>query len=101
MFVLKLWFGISIDTNLHFSCLNYDIYNPSNTTICRMGPVAVELPECPVCMDIMSAPIYQCQSGHSLCNSCTKVLVPSICPICRQPMTQMRNWQLEDLISKV
>lgn len=66
----------------------------------KMGPVAVELPECPVCMDIMSAPIYQCQSGHSLCNSCTKVLVPSICPICRQPMTQMRNWQLEDLISK-
>ncbi|XP_047529844.1 E3 ubiquitin-protein ligase SIAH1-like [Vanessa atalanta] len=66
----------------------------------KMGPVAVELPECPVCMDVMSAPIFQCQSGHSICNSCTRILLPPICPICRQAMTQMRNWQLEELISK-
>lgn len=61
----------------------------------------MELPECPVCMETMSSPIFQCQSGHSLCNSCTNTLCPPICPICRQPMTQMRNWQLEDIIAKV
>lgn len=65
-----------------------------------MGPV-VELPECPICLDTMSAPIFQCQSGHSLCSSCTKALMPPICPLCRQAMTQVRNWQLEDLLLKV
>ncbi|OWR48819.1 hypothetical protein KGM_213302 [Danaus plexippus plexippus] len=65
----------------------------------KMGPV-VELPECPICLDTMSAPIFQCQSGHSLCSSCTKALMPPICPLCRQAMTQVRNWQLEDLLLK-
>ncbi|XP_045772302.1 E3 ubiquitin-protein ligase SIAH1-like isoform X2 [Maniola jurtina] len=60
----------------------------------------MELPECPVCMEYMSAPIFQCQSGHSLCNTCTRNLCPPLCPICRQAMTQIRNWQLEDMISK-
>ncbi|CAB3253623.1 unnamed protein product [Arctia plantaginis] len=66
----------------------------------KAATVAVELPECPVCMETMSAPIFQCQSGHSLCNSCTQNLMPPMCPICRQPLTQMRNWQLEDIIAK-
>ncbi|KAM3964421.1 E3 ubiquitin-protein ligase sina-like [Aphomia sociella] len=51
-------------------------------------------------MEIMSAPIFQCQSGHSLCNTCTSTLCPPICPLCRQPMTQIRNWQLEEIIAK-
>ncbi|XP_013143067.1 PREDICTED: E3 ubiquitin-protein ligase SIAH1-like [Papilio polytes] len=62
--------------------------------------IAMELPECPVCFETMSAPIFQCQSGHSLCNSCTSNLCPPICPICRQAMTQMRNLTLEDVIAK-
>lgn len=66
----------------------------------KLAAVAVDLPECPVCMETMSAPIFQCQSGHSLCNSCTKTLCPPICPICRENMTQMRNWQLEEIIAK-
>ncbi|XP_047517840.1 E3 ubiquitin-protein ligase SIAH1-like isoform X1 [Pieris napi] len=60
----------------------------------------MEAPECPVCIQPMTVPIFQCQSGHSLCNSCTVKLSPPICPICRQTMTQMRNWQLEDLVGK-
>uniref|UniRef100_A0A1E1WES9 E3 ubiquitin-protein ligase n=1 Tax=Pectinophora gossypiella TaxID=13191 RepID=A0A1E1WES9_PECGO len=66
----------------------------------KASAMAVELPECPVCMETMSKPIYQCASGHSLCNVCTTNLCPPNCPICRQPMTQMRNWQLEELIAK-
>ncbi|KAI5651973.1 beta-eliminating lyase domain-containing protein [Phthorimaea operculella] len=66
----------------------------------KAAAMAVELPECPVCMETMSKPIFQCQSGHSLCNTCTSNLCPPTCPICRQPMTQMRNWQLEDIIAK-
>ncbi|XP_075973474.1 E3 ubiquitin-protein ligase Siah1-like [Anticarsia gemmatalis] len=66
----------------------------------KAAAVAVELPECPVCLETMSAPIYQCQSGHSLCNICTQNLMPPICPICRLNVTQMRNWQLEEIVSK-
>lgn len=66
----------------------------------KAAAVAIDLPECPVCMETMSAPIYQCQSGHSLCNSCTQNLLPPMCPICRQNLTQMRNWQLEEIVSK-
>ncbi|XP_053607938.1 E3 ubiquitin-protein ligase Siah1-like [Plodia interpunctella] len=66
----------------------------------KLAAAALELPECPVCMETMSAPIFQCQSGHSLCSSCTRVLSPPNCPICRQPMTQIRNWQLEEIIAK-
>ncbi|XP_013199450.1 E3 ubiquitin-protein ligase sina isoform X2 [Amyelois transitella] len=66
----------------------------------RLATAAVELPECPICLETMSAPIFQCQSGHSLCNICTRELSPPICPMCRQSMTQIRNWQLEEIIAK-
>lgn len=66
----------------------------------KVSAIAMDLPECPVCMETMTAPIFQCQSGHSLCNNCTQSLVPPVCPICRQAMTQMRNWQLEDIVHK-
>lgn len=62
--------------------------------------VAVEIPECPVCLETMTIPVFLCQSGHSLCNSCTLTLCPPSCPMCRQPMTQMRNRSLEELINK-
>ncbi|CAH2037746.1 unnamed protein product, partial [Iphiclides podalirius] len=66
----------------------------------KLTAISLELQECPVCMEAMSAPIFLCQSGHSLCHSCTKVLCPPNCPICREPMTQMRNWKLEEIIAK-
>lgn len=72
------------------------------TLLChRASAMASNLPECPVCLETMSAPIFQCQSGHSLCNTCTTSLMPPVCPICRLPMTQMRNWQLEEIVLKV
>uniref|UniRef100_S4PXU7 E3 ubiquitin-protein ligase n=1 Tax=Pararge aegeria TaxID=116150 RepID=S4PXU7_9NEOP len=66
----------------------------------KLGVVGMELPECPVCMEQMSTPIYQCLTGHSLCNTCTVNLIPPFCPMCRQAMTQTRNWQLEDMIER-
>ncbi|XP_063368963.1 E3 ubiquitin-protein ligase sina-like [Cydia amplana] len=56
--------------------------------------------ECPVCLETMTAPILQCQRGHSLCSRCTSRGLTQ-CPICRSPMTDMRNWAFEDIISKV
>ncbi|XP_050670826.1 probable E3 ubiquitin-protein ligase sinah [Leptidea sinapis] len=59
------------------------------------------VPECPVCLNAMTVPIYQCTTGHSLCNGCTQKLSPPNCPICRQLITHMRNWALEEMIEKV
>ncbi|VVD04531.1 unnamed protein product, partial [Leptidea sinapis] len=58
------------------------------------------VPECPVCLNAMTVPIYQCTTGHSLCNDCTQKLSPPNCPICRQLITHMRNWALEEMIEK-
>lgn len=63
--------------------------------------MSVNVPECPVCLDTLTAPILQCQGGHSLCSGCSRSLVPPNCPTCRKPMTTMRNWTLEDIIEKV
>ncbi|XP_073948574.1 E3 ubiquitin-protein ligase siah-1-like [Choristoneura fumiferana] len=65
-----------------------------------MSASAVDVPECPVCLETLTAPILQCQGGHSLCSACSSALAPPNCPICRKPMTSMRNWTLEDIIEK-
>ncbi|XP_060525075.1 uncharacterized protein LOC132701291 [Cylas formicarius] len=51
--------------------------------------------ECPVCKSFMKPPIYQCQSGHSICNSCKPRLEK--CPTCRAPFGMTRNYSLEGL----
>ncbi|KAJ3657072.1 hypothetical protein Zmor_016104 [Zophobas morio] len=54
--------------------------------------------ECPVCKDIMREPIFQCLTGHSICQSCRNKL--SKCPTCRKGFSQenIRNFSLEALI---
>nr|GEU65219.1 E3 ubiquitin-protein ligase SINAT2-like [Tanacetum cinerariifolium] len=53
-----------------------------------------ELLECPVCVTIMSAPIYQCPNDHTLC-SMSKSRVENCCPICRTDMGSIRCLALE------
>ncbi|CAH1999633.1 unnamed protein product [Acanthoscelides obtectus] len=55
--------------------------------------------ECPVCKNYMKPPIYQCQSGHSICNSCRPRLEK--CPTCRAIFGSTRNYSLEGLTSGV
>jgi len=55
--------------------------------------------ECPVCLEYMTPPIILCHYGHSICNSCRSEL--EICPKCRQPFLQARNYALEDLCYKL
>ncbi|XP_057670190.1 E3 ubiquitin-protein ligase sina-like [Diorhabda carinulata] len=51
--------------------------------------------ECPVCKNFMKPPIYQCHSGHSLCNLCRPRLEK--CPTCRSTFGNTRNYSLEGL----
>ncbi|XP_045462698.1 uncharacterized protein LOC123672583 isoform X1 [Harmonia axyridis] len=55
--------------------------------------------ECMVCKDYMVPPIYLCKAGHSVCDSCTKMI--QTCPSCRVEMTRIRNYQLEDLVESI
>lgn len=53
--------------------------------------------ECPICFDYAVPPIYQCQNGHLVCQSCSGKI--SHCPTCRVPITEpsIRNLQLDRL----
>lgn len=50
--------------------------------------------QCPICMEYFSVPIYQCDSGHSICSRCA--LKISKCPTCRAAIgRKLRNYHLE------
>ncbi|KAH9740821.1 E3 ubiquitin-protein ligase SINAT2 [Citrus sinensis] len=53
-----------------------------------------ELLECPVCLNLMYPPIYQCPNGHTLCSSC-KARVRTGCPTCRHELGNIRCLALE------
>ena len=38
--------------------------------------------ECPVCLDKILPPVYQCVNGHILCETCQEKV--SHCPVCRE-----------------
>ena len=63
------------------------------------GRSIVNLLECPVCLDTMKPPIYQCQNGHSVCSNCKPGL--SNCPTCRGSLINTRNLLAEQLANKV
>lgn len=49
--------------------------------------------ECPVCMEYMVPPIYQCHNQHLLCSDCHKK--QTICPVCRLKLEGDRNTCME------
>ncbi|KAJ9681091.1 hypothetical protein PVL29_020137 [Vitis rotundifolia] len=55
-----------------------------------------ELLKCPVCLNFMQSPIYQCHNGHALCSSC-KARVLNKCPSCRQRLSNIRCLALEKM----
>ena len=60
--------------------------------------------ECPVCMDLLSVPVYQCTNGHSICPQCTRSdkISLKICPICRCSLTgDLRNYSLERILENI
>ncbi|CAG7828833.1 unnamed protein product [Allacma fusca] len=55
--------------------------------------------ECPICMEALRAPIYQCHNGHMVCNSCEAQIRQ--CPICREemPTRKIRNLPIEQIVT--
>ncbi|XP_055843924.1 uncharacterized protein LOC129910530 isoform X2 [Episyrphus balteatus] len=58
----------------------------------------IEELKCPGCAYPMKAPIKLCATGHSVCQSCTTVLM--VCPLCKEPFIDLRSLTLEALCSK-
>ncbi|CAH0545731.1 unnamed protein product [Brassicogethes aeneus] len=59
----------------------------------------LKLLECPVCMNIMRPPIYNCTKGHSICHFCCEKV--RYCPTCEGEWTNSRNYLIENLMAKV
>lgn len=55
--------------------------------------------ECPVCFEVPSGEIFNCQTGHSICSKCS--LLIDTCGMCQQPMTASRNFVMETLIAEL
>ncbi|KAG5875739.1 hypothetical protein JTB14_010727, partial [Gonioctena quinquepunctata] len=56
---------------------------------------------CPICVETMTPPIRQCQRGHSMCGECITSTGITMCPCCRDALSDIRNYQLEQLIEGI
>lgn len=71
--------------------------NPNIISVNHYERLIEEL-KCPGCAYPMKAPIKLCATGHSICQSCTTVLM--VCPLCKEPFIDIRSLTLEALCSK-
>ncbi|KAG6453692.1 hypothetical protein O3G_MSEX008264 [Manduca sexta] len=58
-----------------------------------------DLLQCPVCYEIPSGQIFQCNEGHHVCGRCKARL--DVCPVCRALFFGTRNYAMEELIANV
>lgn len=58
-----------------------------------------EIVKCPVCLDILQAPVIQCSNGHFICNDCS--IHVNNCPVCRGKFISVKNRVLEGILSLI
>lgn len=58
-----------------------------------------DLLQCPVCYEIPSGQIFQCNEGHHVCGRCKARL--DLCPVCRSLFFGTRNYAMEELIANI
>ena len=60
--------------------------------------------ECPVCLaTIKDPPIFQCEKGHGLCQTCREPLKAENkpCSVCRGRLTDTRNLAVENMLEQL
>uniref|UniRef100_A0A182J359 RING-type E3 ubiquitin transferase n=1 Tax=Anopheles atroparvus TaxID=41427 RepID=A0A182J359_ANOAO len=55
--------------------------------------------KCPGCAEPMDGAITMCCTGHSICAACRRKF--SVCPLCGDRFSELRNYTLEAIVSKV
>ena len=64
----------------------------------------VESLKCPMCLEtIKDPPIYICEKGHGMCQTCRTSLKAQKkpCPVCRGKLTDVRNLGLENILDQL
>ena len=60
--------------------------------------------ECPVCLEtIKDPPIFQCEKGHGLCQTCREPLKAQNkpCPVCRGKLVDTRCLAVENILEQL
>ncbi|XP_066147230.1 uncharacterized protein [Euwallacea fornicatus] len=55
--------------------------------------------KCSICKILMSAPIYNCSTGHTICQACK--LMALNCVLCDRSFTESRNFALEIIADQI
>ncbi|XP_058127101.1 uncharacterized protein LOC131290526 [Anopheles ziemanni] len=55
--------------------------------------------KCPGCAEPMDGAITMCCTGHSICAACRRKF--GVCPLCGDRFSELRNYTLEAIVSKV
>jgi len=60
--------------------------------------------KCPVCLEtIIDPPVYLCEKGHGMCQTCREPLKAQNkpCPVCRGKLTEARNLVVENMLEQL
>lgn len=57
--------------------------------------------DCPICLESLFPPVYQCQNGHMACAGCCKMLDKGTCPSCALPIGTNRCIAVEKIIESL
>ncbi|CAH0549511.1 unnamed protein product [Brassicogethes aeneus] len=90
-----------VDINLlkHLADEQNMILNEFDLKPAEIDNNTLKLLECPVCMNTMRPPIYNCTNGHSICIICKELT--NECPTCKEGWTSSRCYFIENLTSKI
>ncbi|CAH0550435.1 unnamed protein product [Brassicogethes aeneus] len=91
--------AVSLASLKHLADKNNMITNEFNLNPKGIDENTLKQLECPVCMNIMRPPIYQCAAGHSICILCRKKVKQ--CPLCQKGWTDSRNYFVENLTTNI
>ncbi|KAG0619562.1 hypothetical protein M758_4G148100 [Ceratodon purpureus] len=72
----------------------------STSTTWKKYGVDLDTLECPICSEMFSPPVFQCENGHTACAACCKKIVKG-CPSCSQPIGRIRCIAIEKVIESL
>ncbi|KAF5275362.1 hypothetical protein FQR65_LT04190 [Abscondita terminalis] len=91
---LLLWnSGVDTRCSPESLCCGSMPQNLQRLTTCMSSILSVL--ECPVCLDTISPPVYQCDNGHLVCLRCRTRT--ERCPVCRIRLTKGRSLLAEQV----
>ncbi|KAL1192355.1 E3 ubiquitin-protein ligase SINA-like 2 [Cardamine amara subsp. amara] len=77
------------------------VVNSGGDVVVQSGTLSeLDLLDCPVCCNALSAPIFQCGNGHIVCSSCCTKMRQK-CPYCTLPIGNYRCRVIENVLEAI